>query len=58
MDDSVAFEQAGVILKMKKLAFQDMDQAGFLDGVIDKFYGGTDYHRVYVGKIEKVLVKA
>lgn len=58
VDGSVAFEQAGVILKMKKLAFQDMDQAGFLDGVIDKFYGGTDYHRVYVGKIEKVLVKA
>ena len=58
VDGSVAFEQAQTILKMKKIAFYDIDKAGFLDAGIEANYGGTDYHRVYIGRIEKTLVKA
>lgn len=55
--DSVAFEQASTIIVCKKIAFQDMTPDGFLSDDINSNYANNDYHRTYVGAIEKVLIK-
>lgn len=54
--DSVGFEQAKVTLVMKKLAFQDMNPNGFMDESIMNCYKENDFHRIYIGEIEKIIV--
>lgn len=55
---AVAIEEAKLVLVCRKLAFQDLDPAGFIDPAIDSScYPAKDYHRMYVGAIERVLVK-
>lgn len=54
--DGVTFEQAKTVLVCKKIAFQDLDPSGFLDPSIMDTYALKDYHRMYVGAIEKVLI--
>lgn len=57
-DQAIAFQEARLVLVCRKLAFQDLDPAGFLDPAIDaSCYPGKDYHRMYVGAIERVLTK-
>ncbi len=51
------FEEAELVLICRKLYSQDMDPTRFLDERIEDNYHGADYHRVYIGEIEKVLVK-
>ncbi len=51
------FEQAELVLICRKLYAQDMDPALFLDDAIENNYHGSDYHRVYIGEIVKVLSK-
>lgn len=53
---AVAFEQAKTVLVCRKAAFQDLDPKGFLDPSIMDTYAAKDYHRMYVGVIEKVLI--
>ncbi len=55
--DGISFEQAETVIVCKKIAFQDMSPNGFLSDDIMSNYGNNDYHRTYVGEIEKVLVK-
>ena len=50
------FEQAELVIVCKKIYKQDIDPKCFLDPTIEKNYNG-DYHRMYVGQIEKVLKK-
>ncbi len=52
----VTFKQAKVVLVCKKIAFQDIDPKGFLDASIMDTYAAKDFHRMYVGAIEKVLI--
>ena len=55
---AVAIEEAKLVLVCRKLAFQDINPAGFIDSSIDpSCYAAKDYHRMYVGAIERVLVK-
>ena len=42
---------------MKKLAYQDINPKGFLDESIMDNYKAADFHRVYVGEIEKVYIE-
>mgnify|MGYP002508043153 FL=1 len=56
VDGAVAFKQAKTVLVCRKAAFQDLDPKGFLDPSIMDTYAAKDYHRMYVGVIEKVLV--
>lgn len=56
VDDAVTFTQAKTVLVCRKVAFQDLDPNGFLDASIMDTYAAKDYHRMYVGVIEKVLV--
>ena len=57
-DDTVYFEQARLVLVCRKMYVSEMKKDGFVDkSPVDKFYADNDYHYMYVGKIEKVLVK-
>lgn len=56
VDGAVTFRQAKTVFVCKKIAYQDLDPNGFLDPSIMDTYALKDYHRMYVGVIEKVLV--
>lgn len=49
------FEEAHLSLICRKMYFQDLDPAHFLDPTIVSNYKDGDYHRLYVGEIIKVL---
>ena len=52
------FEEAELVLVCRKLYWQDMDPAHFLDPGIDgKWYPDQDYHRIYIGEIVECLKK-
>jgi len=55
--NTVYFEEAKLVLECKKLYYQDIDPANFLDQNIEKNYAERDYHRVYVGEIIGCYVK-
>ena len=52
---SVYFKEAQLVLECKKLYFQDLDPAHFLDESIAKHYPNNDFHRMYIGEIERTL---
>ena len=50
------FDEAELVLVCRKMYMDDIKPENFLDGTIKNCYpGDTDYHRVYVGEIVKVL---
>ncbi len=52
------FEEAAMVFFCRKLYGQPLDPSGFLDGtVLTECYPQKDYHKIFVGSIEKVLVK-
>jgi flavin reductase (DIM6/NTAB) family NADH-FMN oxidoreductase RutF len=52
------FNEANKVLICKKLYKQDLKEEFFIDkSIIEKAYPDKDLHTVYVGKIEKILVK-
>lgn len=53
----VFFDEARLVILCKKLYFQDIDPANFLDPGIEKNYPQKDYHRMYVGQIVRVLIR-
>jgi flavin reductase (DIM6/NTAB) family NADH-FMN oxidoreductase RutF len=56
-DGTIYFTQARLVLECRKLYFQDLAPAKFLDATIEEHYPQKDYHRMYVGEIERVLKK-
>lgn len=56
-EDAVTFEQARLVVVHRKLHAQDLDPASFVDPSLEGSYASKDYHRFYVGEIEKVLVR-
>lgn len=55
MDSGIPyFKQCDTAVFCSKLYAQDIDPKLFLDPSIEKWYE-NDYHRMYIGKIEKVL---
>ncbi|HOW97540.1 MAG TPA: flavin reductase [Kiritimatiellia bacterium] len=52
---NVWFEQARLMIECRKIAFTDLDPKHFLDPTIRQFYEGPDYHRIYIGEIERIL---
>ncbi len=54
---TVYFSEARLVLVCKKIYFQDLDPAHFLDPAIESNYPDKDYHRMYVGEIAHCLVK-
>lgn len=49
--DAPYFEEAELVLVCKKVYYQDLDPAHFLDESICKHYENHDYHRMYIGEI-------
>ncbi|MDF2927317.1 MAG: flavin reductase [Paenibacillaceae bacterium] len=47
----VSFQEARLVLECRKLYYQDLDPAHFLDESIGGMYKKGDYHRMYVGEI-------
>lgn len=55
--ESVAFEEAKLIIACGKTAFADMDPSKFIAPEIEDNYSNGDYHRAYIGEITGVLKK-
>ncbi len=49
------FDQCSLSFICRKMYYQDIDPANFLDPTIKNHYNQGDYHRMYVGEIVKVL---
>ncbi len=47
----VYFNEAKLVLECRKLHYQDIDPAGFLDDSLMDHYPGKDFHRMYTGEI-------
>jgi len=45
------FEEAELVIECRKIYWQDMDAAHFLEPTIDRNYPQKDYHRIYFGSI-------
>ncbi len=54
---TTAFLEAKLVLVCRKLYHQDIDSSRFAEGWIDELYPEKGYHRMYVGAIEKVLLR-
>ena len=55
--DYTYFAEAGMVLVCRKLYRQTLTEEAFLDKtVMDKNYPSRDFHDVYIGHIEKVLI--
>ena len=48
------FDEADLVIECRKIYWQDMDSANFLDPAIEKNYPQKDYHRIYFGEIVAV----
>ncbi len=53
----VYFEEARLVLVCKKIYYQDLIPAQFLDSKIDSHYPNQDHHRMYIGEILSVYRK-
>jgi flavin reductase (DIM6/NTAB) family NADH-FMN oxidoreductase RutF len=52
------FEEAKLVFICRKMHGQVIDPSGFIDKTVDpECYPQKDYHKMFVGSIEKVLVK-
>lgn len=57
-DNTVYFEEAKLVLVCKKVYAAEIQPSGIIyQETIDQSYPQGDYHTMYVGKIEKVLVR-
>jgi len=45
---AVYFDEARIVMECRKIYFQDIDPAGFVDPTIAENYPEKDYHRLYV----------
>lgn len=57
-DKAIYFNQADLVLICKKLYKQDIKEECFIDkNIIDDSYPLRDYHTMYIGEIEEILIK-
>ena len=54
---AASFKEAEMIMTCRKLYYQDVNPANFIDETLDKNYPIKDYHRMYFGEITECLVK-
>ena len=51
------FAESRLVMTCKKMFSQELSAAGFIDkSIIDANYSNKDWHVMYIGEIEKVLV--
>lgn len=56
-NNAVYFAESRLVFVCKKIYYQDLLPKYFLDQDIGGFYPLKDYHRIYVGEVEKCLRK-
>ena len=56
-DGHYYFPAADITLVCRKIYYQDIDPANFIDKDIDRNYPQKDYHRMYVGEVVGAWVK-
>jgi flavin reductase (DIM6/NTAB) family NADH-FMN oxidoreductase RutF len=57
-DNSIYFAEAKMVFICKKVYASPLQKSGFISNeTIGKNYPKSDFHTMYVGKIEKILVK-
>ena len=56
-EELITFEQAKLVFCCSKASRTDILPADFVDPGIAKHYPKKDYHRLYIGYIEQILVK-
>ncbi|GHS88413.1 flavin reductase [Campylobacterota bacterium] len=56
-EDIVSFDESREIVVCKKIYFDDFKPSNFLDENIDDMYPLKDYHRIYIGEIERFYKK-
>lgn len=56
-DNTVYFDEARLVIICKKQYADTLKEECFIDKTPLKWYENNDYHRFFIGKIEKVLVK-
>lgn len=56
-DGTVYFEEARLVIICKKQYADNIKEECFIDKDPLKWYENKDYHRFFIGKIEKVLIK-
>jgi len=54
---NIYFKEARQVIECRKIYYQDLQPGSFLDPVIESNYPKKDYHRMYIGRIEKILIK-
>ncbi len=54
-EDSMAFEEARLVIECRKLYFQDLKPDHFLVPEIEANYPNKDYHRMFVGEVLSVF---
>jgi flavin reductase (DIM6/NTAB) family NADH-FMN oxidoreductase RutF len=57
LSGTTCFAEARMVIECRKMYFQDVDPAHFLDPSIDENYPQHDYHRMYFGEIVNVRIK-
>ncbi len=50
------FEQAKLTVICKKLYSQEMSEAGIIDEELKQYYTNNNYHKVFVGEMERILI--
>ncbi len=53
----VYFEESKLVLLCRKIYREDIQPGNFMDPELEEIYTKKDYHRMYIGEIEKCLVK-
>lgn len=56
-DSTTGIEQAEVIMVCRTMAVQQIDPEGFIDPSVMNWYPEKDFHKVFIGAIEKVYIK-
>jgi flavin reductase (DIM6/NTAB) family NADH-FMN oxidoreductase RutF len=57
-EGGVAFQEASEVIFCRKVYAHDLDPRAFLDPLVEPIYNGKDYHRMYIGDILSLRVKA
>ncbi len=54
---TISFAEARLVLACRKIYYQDLEPAHFLDSSIELLYPQKDYHRMYIGEIQQAWKK-
>jgi flavin reductase (DIM6/NTAB) family NADH-FMN oxidoreductase RutF len=56
-NESIYFKEARLVIECRKIYYQDINPASFLDSTIKSNYPEKDYHRMYIGEVVNTFKK-